>query len=423
MKTLIPMLVVVCGLIDAIEPVFAQTWTQTSATNSGWESIASSADGSRLVAVGVGGVYTSTNSGTTWIQSTNPTGPAAQLIFTTLSADGNKIAATCYGDLDGSVLSGSVFISTNFGVSWTSNTLPCLNLIAITCSSDGNKLVVAAGEKPSIGIGPITGGLIYISTNSGADWNVTGAPSNYWSCVASSADGTKLAAGIMIELDSQGNPTPGQIYVSTNAGVTWSLTSSPTNGSDSFIQGWVSIACSADGCKLVAAAAPFGSLYTSSDSGSTWISNNVPLASWTSVASSADGARLVAVAEGGEVYTSTNFGATWISNSAPNDVWMSVASSADGGKLAAAENSSSNAGIYNYSSSPSTRLNIKHSAADIGLSWLVSSTNFMLQQNLDLNTSNWMTLTNAPTLNLTNLQDEVTLSPTNSSGFFRLVSQ
>ena len=410
----------VCGLIAATQPVFAQTWTQTSAPNSNWESIASSADGSRLVAVGNGRVYTSTNSGATWMQPANPTGSGAQLIFTTLSADGTRIAATCYGYLDGSVLSGSVFISTNFGLSWTSNTLPCLNLITIACSSDGNELVVAAGEKPSIGIPPFTGGLIYISTNAGVDWNVTGAPSNYWSCVASSADGCKLAAGIMIEHDSQGNPAPGHIYVSTNSGVTWSLSSAPTNGGGSFIRGWVSIACSADGCKLVAAAGPIGFLYTSSDSGITWISNNVPPANWTSVASSADGAKLVAVEEGGGIYTSTNYGATWISNNAPNNVWINVASSADGCKLAAAVGFG-NAGIYNSFSTPSPHLDIKLSAADIGLSWIVPSTNFVLQQSPDL--SSWIGVTDAPALNLSNLCDEVTLSPTNSSGFFRLISQ
>jgi hypothetical protein len=48
---------------------------------------------------------------------------------------------------------------------------------------------------------------------------------------------------------------------------------------------------------------------------------------------------------------------------------------------------------------------------------------FTLQQNSDLVTPNWMTLTNMPTLNLTNLQDEVTFSPTNSSSFFRLIAQ
>jgi hypothetical protein len=53
----------------------------------------------------------------------------------------------------------------------------------------------------------------------------------------------------------------------------------------------------------------------------------------------------------------------------------------------------------------------------------VPSTNFVLQQNPDLTAIGWENLTNTPVLNLTNLQNEVILSPSNSSGFFRLISQ
>ena len=57
------------------------------------------------------------------------------------------------------------------------------------------------------------------------------------------------------------------------------------------------------------------------------------------------------------------------------------------------------------------------------LAWTVPSTNFVLQQNSDLATANWVTLTNTPVLNFSNLQDEIVLSPTNGSGFFRLMTQ
>ena len=112
-------------------------------------------------------------------------------------------------------------------------------------------------------------------------------------------------------------------------------------------------------------------------------------------------------------------------NISPLDYWISVASSADGGKLVAvAEN---DGGIYTaQSTSPSTstpQLNLTPSGSNLAFSWLVPSMNFVLQQNLDLTTTNWVTLTNTPTLNCTNLQDELTLSPTNGSGFFRLMSQ
>jgi len=52
------------------------------------------------------------------------------------------------------------------------------------------------------------------------------------------------------------------------------------------------------------------------------------------------------------------------------------------------------------------------------LSWLVPSTNFVMQQSPDL--QNWADMTNQPVLNLTNLQNEVILSPPGSNVFYRL---
>ena len=46
----------------------------------------------------------------------------------------------------------------------------------------------------------------------------------------------------------------------------------------------------------------------------------------------------------------------------------------------------------------------------------------MLQQNSNLSTTNWSTLTNIPVLNLTNLQYQVNLPSSNGSGFFRLAA-
>jgi hypothetical protein len=40
-----------------------------------------------------------------------------------------------------------------------------------------------------------------------------------------------------------------------------------------------------------------------------------------------------------------------------------------------------------------------------------------------LDSDDWTTLTNVPVLNLTNLQDQLTLAPDNNRGFFRLISQ
>src|SRR6185503_7225576 len=66
-----------------------------------------------------------------------------------------------------------------------------------------------------------------------------------------------------------------------------------------------------------------------------WIQTSAPITNWSSVACSADGTKLVATVDGGGIYTSPDFGIAWALTSAPTNYWTSVASSADGTKLAA----------------------------------------------------------------------------------------
>jgi hypothetical protein len=63
-------------------------------------------------------------------------------------------------------------------------------------------------------------------------------------------------------------------------------------------------------------------------------------------------------------------------------------------------------------------LTLVPSGSNLNVSWIIPSTNFVLQQSSDL--ASWTDVTNPPVLNLTNLQNEVVLSPTGSSGFYRL---
>ena len=69
------------------------------------------------------------------------------------------------------------------------------------------------------------------------------------------------------------------------------------------------------------------------------------------------------------------------------------------------------------------KVNLASSSNDLVFSWTVPWTNLVLQENSDLAATNWLTLTNTPVLNLRNLKDEVILSPSNGSGFFRLMAQ
>jgi hypothetical protein len=125
------------------------------------------------------------------------------------------------------------------------------------------------------------------------------------------------------------------------------------------------------------------------------------------------------VVNNGPIYTSLDSGSSWEVASGPVASWSSVASSADAGLLVA---SVYGGGIWNRRSIPAPVLNIRSSGNDLALLWVVPSTDFQLQQNTDLTTTNWATLTDFATLNLTNLHKEVILPLNPGSHFYRLVA-
>jgi photosystem II stability/assembly factor-like uncharacterized protein len=255
-------------------------------------------------------------------------------------------------------------------------------------------------------------------------WTPTSAPTNAWASVAGSADGSKLVAAV----------NGGGIYTSTNSGATWTLTSAlgwPR---------WTCVASSADGTILAAVSGEAqGNVYISTNSGASWNNRNegmvfpsLPMFDspyGSAVCLSADGTKLV-VAENiydwvidnfdyGLIYTSTNSGTTWNAGyeSEPSDYWSSVACSADGTKSVAAVYGGR---IYTSQTTPAPVLNIAPSNNKLAFSWIVTSTNFVLQQNSDLCMANWIDVTNASVLNLTNLQNQVALPLPAGNAFYRL---
>jgi len=95
-------------------------WTErnplapTAAADKGWQAVASSSDGTKLVAAVSGGrLYTSADSGATWTER-NPLAPTAaanKSWFTTASSsDGTKLVAGVWG--------GDLYVSTDSGATW-----------------------------------------------------------------------------------------------------------------------------------------------------------------------------------------------------------------------------------------------------------------------------------------------------------------
>jgi hypothetical protein len=289
---------------------FGLSWTAHDSARR-WSSVASSADGSKLVAVVSGGlIYTSPDSGMSW------TGHDSSRSWSSIasSADGGQLVAVVNGGL--------IYTSTNSGVSWTAHD-SARTWSSVASSVDGSKLVAV-----------VNGGLIYTSTDSGVSWTPHFV-ALVWSSVASSGDGSKLVAVV-------NGGKAGQIYTSTDSGVNWTAHES--------FRSWSSVASSAVGSKLVAVVNG-GQIYTSTDSGGSWTAR-ASILGWSSVASSADGSKLVAGVNGGQIYTSTDSGVNWTAHESIRG-WSSVASSTDGSTLVAGDNSGKNGGQV-YTSTANT---------------------------------------------------------------------
>ena len=327
------------------------TWTQTEEAPQYWSAIAASYDGSKLVAASVtgnplppdayhGNIYTSVDSGVTWIRR-QPTEPDALLDWQSVasSSDGQKLVI-CWTDFDGD---GAIYTSVDSGVTWHLTSAPARNWVAVTSSADGSKLAAAArGADFSV-----SGDEIYTSVDGGATWVVrAGAGSRQWTSIASDSSGNKLVA---VDRGTDSRPFGGLIYTSSDAGLTWTSHAVPSVGglAADGTQIWNTVTSSGDGTRL-AAAGRSGKIYTSSDSGLTWIANS-PLRdgtafedNWASVSMSYSGKTILASIISGNLYISNDFGDTWTiqtSIAEPlNFNWTTSAISRDGSLLIAGEN-------------------------------------------------------------------------------------
>jgi hypothetical protein len=155
--------------------------------------------------------------------------------------------------------------------------------------------LILVKAKPSHPIVAAVVGLFISQVQvSPASWQHTSAPSESWTSVASSADGTRLVAAI----GEQGFTFSGSLLLSADSGATWAeaLTNAP-------VRVWSSAATSADGSQLamgtggVFSSQIVGLVYTSTDSGLTWSTSDSPVEYWAALAMSADGGRVVAASQ------------------------------------------------------------------------------------------------------------------------------
>jgi hypothetical protein len=164
-----------------------------------------------------------------------------------------------------------------------------------------------------------------------------------------------------------------------------------------------------------------GSIYRSTNAGLSWVITGAPITNWVSVTCSADGSRIVAATAGSSpsdpnpLYLSNDSGLTWALMPSPQAWWSQIVSSADSGRLVAAATGP----IYTWQSEVAPRVRIASRNGEIVLSWTIPSFAFDLQSSLNL--SNWTGMEAAATMNFLTLENQVSL-PTSEKSFYRLIS-
>jgi photosystem II stability/assembly factor-like uncharacterized protein len=258
-----------------------KTWAVArSGTKADIMSVALSADGSTGIAVEDSGtIVGSVDGGQTW--DTAPSAPKADAnSVVALSADGSTVLARGHGY--------TILRSVDGGKHWVVAPLgPKTDLNLIALSADGST-ALAAGDD----------GIIQRSADGGKTWGaVRSGPKAHLASIALSADGkTALAVG-----------DDSTILRSVDGGDTWAAGFSGTKAD------LKSTALSRDGSTALVVGND-GTILRSLDRGKTWATtfgSKPNLANLTSVALDADGKTALAIGEQGTILLSTDGGQTW----------------------------------------------------------------------------------------------------------------
>jgi hypothetical protein len=169
-------------------------WFQSDAPTNNWQGLAISADGRQIYATenvqtnvfnsGSGLIFVSTNMGVNWNLSASA--PPFAWGPVVCSGDGSQVFAGITG-----AQGGGIYTSTDSGTTWSLTSAPTNNWQSLSMSTHGDVLLAGA----NVFDGTAYSGQIYLSTNGGFSWNPQNAPNTGWGCVFCSADGGLLTAG------------------------------------------------------------------------------------------------------------------------------------------------------------------------------------------------------------------------------------
>ena len=281
---------------------FAQ-WVQTNEPNSYIYSFAIS--GVNLFAGGYGGVYLTTNNGTSWTAVNSGFPHYAAVLALAVSPNGTGGTNLFAGTGDWQCFCGDgVFLSTDNGTSWTAvdSGLTNTDVLALAVSPNG-----ASGTNLFAGIGDKYVGSVFLSTNNGTSWTAVDSGLTSLLYVGSLAispngtGGTNLFAG-----------TDDGVFLSTNNGTSWTAVDSGLT--NTYVVSLVVSPEGTSGTHLFAGTDP-ASVFVSTNNGTSWTAVDSGLTDeWVdalAVSSNGTGGTNLFAGTAGGVFLSTNNGTSW----------------------------------------------------------------------------------------------------------------
>jgi len=285
--------------------------TQTNIYNHSWQSVATNYDGTVLIAAVSGGDIWINTQGT-WIDVVTEYYPTNG---DTENQNWTCVASNYAGDLL-FACANDIFYSSDSGVSWSKANLPN-TWTSIACDSTGQK-VFATSKIPSEGESGT--GDIWQSSDGGVTWqNMTSdlpmLTNKNWQSISCDYLGKTLIACVKGE------------YIWTNYDGTW------YNASISY-QNWRQVAVNYDGTFFLACVSG-GGIWRSYGDGY-WRYTGI-VQNWRSITMDSLGQSIFACGINNDIWTSLDTGNTWKSTGMSYKNWTSIASDASGKNLIACE--------------------------------------------------------------------------------------
>lgn len=226
---------------------------------------------------------------------------------------------------------GFIYLSNDLGINW-------INIFNDNTNRNWKSISSALPNNTNLFVAAVYGGSIYKINLIGSSYNIIAINNNnkMWQCVVSSIDGIYYTA---IALNDY-------IYTSSDSGVTWV--------SRGIIKNWISVSMNDSGSKQVAVSSD-GNIYNSNDYGVLW-NNQISMKELKSIALNFSGSTQAIVKNGGQILISNNYGSSWVLKE-KSRAWRSIDCDIPGKNMAA----------VSYDN------NYIYSSIDYGSSWIATS--------------------------------------------------